>query len=112
MIRLALVSTLLLTGCSLVDADIIKALSTSDRSWCVSVTSVYGTVKMGGSGVAHGKMLCNGEGWSIENGLGGGSAGMLVIPAQPRILLQQAPTYQEVDPSALRPAPRGLIAPK
>ena len=95
---------LLGTGC--IGADMKEAvieMSKSDRSWCASVSTIYGTVKMGGSGLQQGKMTCNGEGWAIDSQmLGGGGAGVIVVPAAPRVLMQEAPALREVDPAALR----------
>lgn len=83
--------------------EAVIEMSKSDRSWCASVSTIYGTVKMGGSGLQQGKMVCNGEGWQIDSQmLGGGSQGVIVIPAQPKVLMQEAPALREVDPAALR----------
>lgn len=94
----------LASGC--IGADMKEAvieMSKSDRSWCASVSTIYGTVKMGGSGLTQGKMTCNGEGWAIDSQmLGGGGSGVIVIPAQPKVLMQEAPALREIDPASLR----------
>lgn len=60
---------LLLTGCmSLGPSDeAIKALASSERSWCVSITSVYGTARLGGTGVQGGSMTCLQEGLTVTD---------------------------------------------
>jgi hypothetical protein len=58
----------LLGGCSLAPSDdVLKQLGKSERSWCVSVSSVYGVVRMGGTGVQGGAMTCTQEGLSVTD---------------------------------------------
>ena len=104
---LILLLPLFLAGC--IGADMKEAvieMSKSDRSWCASVTTIYGTVKMGGSGLGQGRMICNGEGWQLDSQAagGGGGSGLIVIPAAPRVFMQEAPGVQEIDPSSLKRA--------
>lgn len=61
------VAGLLLSACSPVSADMIKALSVSERSWCVSISTVYGTARVGGSGVQGGSVTCTQEGLSVTD---------------------------------------------
>lgn len=96
----ALGLTALLAGCAPLDSDTLKVLSQSDRTWCAVVTTIYGTAKVGGSGIQHGKALCNGEGWSIENNTPASST--IVIQAQPKILIEEKGSLREVDPASLR----------
>lgn len=65
---LLLVGTLALAaGCSLAPTDdVIRELVKSERSWCVSVTSVYGTARLSGSGLLNGRVTCTQEGMSIN----------------------------------------------
>lgn len=37
----------------------IEHLSKSERSWCVAVTSIYGTMRAGGTGIQGGTMRCS-----------------------------------------------------
>jgi hypothetical protein len=72
---------LLLTGCSLAPSDdVLRELGKSERSWCVSVTSVYGTVRMGGTGVQGGKMTCLQEGLTVEDAAARVGVPILVTP--------------------------------
>ena len=105
-IALAL-AAVLLAGCSPISADIVKAMAASDRSWCVwwGGGMGVGPVRMGGSGVDGGSAKCNGETFEVNTtatGLPGGvvvgPGGTLMLPAQPRILQQEAPTFREVEP--------------
>ncbi len=58
-----LVALWIVTGCSLAPTDqVVGQLAQSERSWCVSVTSVYGSLRMGGSGADGARVLCNQEG--------------------------------------------------
>lgn len=62
------VSLVFLTGCSLAPSDkVMEQLAASERSWCVSITSVYGTVRAGGTGVQGGTMTCTQEGLSVSD---------------------------------------------
>ena len=111
----AVLAALLLAGCSPISADIVKALSSSTRSWCTSVTTIYGTLKMGGTGLPVGKMNCNGEGWSIDanapQGMASGGVqalpnGIILlppVPPEPKLYRQDPPSYQLVP--APTPAP-------
>jgi hypothetical protein len=66
--RLPLLLALALTGCSLAPSDkVMEALAGNERSWCVSITSVYGTVRMGGTGIQGGSMLCTQEGMNVKD---------------------------------------------
>lgn len=59
---------LLASGCALSpSADVMRELGKSERSWCVSVSTVYGTLRMGGSGVQGGAMTCTQEGLSLKD---------------------------------------------
>ena len=54
---------LTVAGCGvLISDEQIAALSASNRSWCLSLTTIYGTVRMGGSGATDAVVLCNQEG--------------------------------------------------
>lgn len=60
--------TLGLAGCSLAPSDkVMEQLAASERSWCVSITSVYGTVRAGGSGIQGGTMTCTQEGLTVKD---------------------------------------------
>jgi len=66
--RLWLTGALLLAGCSLAPSDeVMKALSANERSWCVSVSSVYGTLRAGGTGILGGQVTCTQEGLSVKD---------------------------------------------
>jgi hypothetical protein len=56
-----------LSGC-VNTAEIAKALAASERSWCMSVTSIYGTVRVGGTGLASGTVMCSQEGLAVTSG--------------------------------------------
>ena len=59
---------LVLTGCSLAPSDkVLEQLGKSERSWCVSVSSIYGVVRMGGSGIQGGTMTCTQEGLAVKD---------------------------------------------
>ena len=63
-----LVVAIALTGCSLAPSDkVLEQLGKSERSWCVSVTSIYGTIRMGGTGVQGGTMTCLQEGLTVSD---------------------------------------------
>mgnify|MGYP001574484467 CR=1 FL=1 len=99
----------MLNGC-MSAADMIDSLSKSDRSWCLSLTTIYGTVRVGGTGADQAVVLCNQEGLKVDmpHALGAvpvATGGTIVIPAPPRVLMQEAPTYQEIDPSTLPRSP-------
>lgn len=71
-----LLSMLVLTGCSLAPSDkVLEQLAASERSWCVSITSVYGTMRAGGTGVQGGTMTCTQEGLTVKD-----DSGRLTIP--------------------------------
>jgi hypothetical protein len=55
-----------LSGC-VNTAEIAKALAASERSWCMSVTSIYGTVRVGGTGLSSGTVVCSQEGLSMSS---------------------------------------------
>lgn len=68
MILIPLVAALAMGGCILgPSAEQLKALADNDRSWCLSVTSVYGTMRTGGSGIQGGTMQCTQEGMKIND---------------------------------------------
>ena len=51
-------------------AEQLKALADSQRSWCFSVTTIYGTARMGGSGIQGGTVRCDQEGmWINDRGV-------------------------------------------
>jgi hypothetical protein len=56
----------MLSGCISIDAETIKALVASERSWCLSITSIYGTARVGGTGLNNGRAICNQEGMNIN----------------------------------------------
>ena len=65
--RLLIMLVISLTGCSLAPSDkVIEQLRQSERSWCVSVSTVYGTLRMGGTGIHGGSMTCTQEGLSVK----------------------------------------------
>ena len=65
---LILFPVLALTGCSLAPSDkVMEQLGKSERSWCVSVSSVYGVIRMGGTGVQGGSMTCTQEGLTVQD---------------------------------------------
>ena len=66
---MAALGVLLFTGCSLAPSDkVLGQLMQSERSWCMSVTSVYGTLRVGGSGIPLGTMTCTQEGLTLSAG--------------------------------------------
>jgi len=66
-----LVVVLALTGCSLAPSDkVLEALGKSERSWCISISSIYGVVRMGGSGIQGGTMTCTQEGLAVKDDAG------------------------------------------
>ena len=72
---------LLVGGCSLAPSDkVLEALGKSERSWCVSVTSVYGTIRMGGTGVQGGTMTCLQEGLTVSDMASKIGVPILVVP--------------------------------
>lgn len=79
---LFLIPALFLTGCmSLGPSDeAIKALASSERSWCVSITSVYGTARLGGTGVQGGSMTCTQEGLAVKDDSARLSVPIVVAP--------------------------------
>lgn len=60
----------LLAGCSLLGPSdkMIQALAASDRSWCMSITSIYGTARVSGTGVKNGTVVCSQEGMNVKSG--------------------------------------------
>lgn len=62
---LILLSALFLTGCFGLTDDMIKSITTSTRSTCLSITSMYGTVRAGGAGQGTGSMSCTQEGFTV-----------------------------------------------
>lgn len=51
-------------------ADQLRALAESGRSWCFSITTIYGTARMGGSGIQGGTVRCDQEGmWINDRGV-------------------------------------------
>lgn len=53
-------------GCSLIPSDkMLEQLSQNERSWCISISSVYGVLKMGGTGAQSKKMSCTTEGLTV-----------------------------------------------
>lgn len=69
LVVLLLSVAVLLPGC--ITEGSIKALAASGRSWCISVTSVYGTARAGGTGIAGGRAICNQEGMNVTATPGG-----------------------------------------
>jgi len=57
---------LLLGGCSFNFDQITRELAKSDRSWCVQVSSIYGTLRASGTGINAGSVLCNQEGMVVK----------------------------------------------
>ena len=78
---LIILLTLWLTGCSLAPSDkVMEQFSQNERSWCVSITSVYGTMRMGGTGVQGGSMKCTQEGLQVEDAAARVGVPILVTP--------------------------------
>lgn len=76
-----LASLLAVTGCSLAPSDkVLRELGKGERSWCVSVTSIYGTIRMGGTGVQGGTMTCLQEGLSVSDTASKIGVPILVVP--------------------------------
>ena len=72
---------LLVGGCSLAPSDkVLEALGKGERSLCVSVTSVYGTIRMGGTGVQGGTMTCLQEGLTVSDMASKIGVPILVVP--------------------------------
>ncbi len=118
MIRFALLGAMLsLTGCMSL-SSMVHDLSKSERSWCLNVTSVWANVRIGGSGADLTSVLCSHEAFKHDSSGGGvatsmypSSGGAIIIPAPPRVLMQEAPTYQEIDPSTLPRSPLPAVRP-
>jgi hypothetical protein len=112
---MALAVVLMLGGC-MSAADMIDSLSKSDRSWCLSLTTIYGTVRVGGTGADQAVVLCNQEGLKVDapfhapvaapSTVPTTAGGAIVIPAQPRVYVHEAPALQEVDPNVFERARR------
>ena len=67
-LALVIAAALIFGGCSLgPSAAQLKALTDSGRSWCLGVTSVYGTLRVGGSGIEGGTMKCSQEGMELND---------------------------------------------
>jgi hypothetical protein len=63
---LALLAAGLLAGCSLAPSDdVIRALVASERSWCITINSVYGTARLSGTGLPRGRIVCSQEGMTV-----------------------------------------------
>jgi len=74
-------SVVALTGCSLAPSDkVLEQLGKSERSWCVSITSVYGTMRAGGTGVQGGTMTCTQEGLAVTDTASKIGVPILVVP--------------------------------
>ena len=71
-----------LTGCApfMPSDKTMESLMQSERSWCVSVTSVYGTIRMGGTGVQGGTMTCLQEGLTVSDTASKIGVPILVVP--------------------------------
>ena len=66
---LALVLALLAAGCSLAPTDdVIRELVKSERSWCVTINTVYGTARLAGTGISGGTVSCSQEGLVVRQG--------------------------------------------
>ena len=77
----AVVLAVTLTGCSLAPSDkVLEQLGKSERSWCVSITSVYGTMRAGGTGVQGGTMTCTQEGLAVTDTASKIGVPILVVP--------------------------------
>ena len=58
----------LLSGCSLAPSDdVLRTLVNSDRSWCLVITTVYGTGRIAGTGIKQGKVICTQEGMTVTS---------------------------------------------
>ena len=78
---LILLSIVGLTGCSLAPSDkVLEQLGKSERSWCLSLSSVYGTLRMGGTGVQGGTMTCTQEGLAVTDTASKIGVPILVVP--------------------------------
>ena len=74
-------SVVALTGCSLAPSDkVLEQLGKSERSWCLSLSSVYGTLRMGGTGVQGGTMTCTQEGLAVTDTASKIGVPILVVP--------------------------------
>lgn len=63
----AVVLGVLVTGCALAPTDdVIRALVSSDRSWCVSINTIYGTARLSGTGLLAGRVVCSQEGMTVS----------------------------------------------
>lgn len=81
-VLLGLSLLLVTTGCSLAPSDkVMEQLAASERSWCVSITSVYGTVRAGGTGVQGGTMTCTQEGLSVSDTASKIGVPLVVMPS-------------------------------
>ncbi len=60
--RLALVACLLLTGCTPNAAKLAETFCRHQISACISVTTIYGTVRAACSGLLNGAVACSSDG--------------------------------------------------
>ena len=75
------VVVLTLTGCSLAPSDkVLEQLGKSERSWCLSLSSVYGTLRVGGTGVQGGTMTCTQEGLAVSDKANTIGVPIVVVP--------------------------------
>ena len=64
---LVLLSAALLAGCAPTNiSELAKAMAGDQASVCVTVASVYGTVKIARSGLLNGTVSCSADGMSIR----------------------------------------------
>lgn len=76
-----LLVAVLIGGCSLAPSDqVLSVLAQSERSWCLAVSSVYGTMKAGGTGVRGGSMSCTSDGLSVKDGADAVGVPIMVVP--------------------------------
>lgn len=68
-VLLVLCLLMILTGgCALAPSDeMVRELMASERTWCFVSTSVFGNVRMAGTGIKNGRVLCSIEGFSVSS---------------------------------------------
>jgi putative VirB-like lipoprotein len=65
---LFLLAAALVAGCSLAPSDdVIRELVKSERSWCMTVNTVYGTARIAGTGIRNGTVSCSQEGMVVKS---------------------------------------------
>lgn len=65
----------------------MESLLSSERSWCLAITSGFGMVRAGGSGIQGGTMSCSQEGFTVKD-----DASRVTVPITVTPQITVAPT--------------------